>query len=305
MSSTPNGLPRPSAGRPPSDDPAPRATSDGVNDETMQLRRVDVEMADYLESLGATETGRPNPPPRPPEPGGADEPDPRGRRRTDASLLCAIAAVASLAAGAIHIAATPPHWGEWLMAGLFFAGAAAFQILWGLLAFVVGIGFIRAAGLLANLGFLGVWAYSRAQGMPFGPAAGVPEAVGVADLLAASLEAVVVICLSLSLLPRERDGRVASAGYWAAVVVAFLVFGAAGAQGSVSALEHSHSHGHGEEGGHGGGDGHDHDHGDEETGTEEPTGEAPSDGRSPSDAADEESPAEEEDHTHAPGEEHD
>lgn len=299
MNATPNGLPGPSAGRPPSSGPVPRAASGGVNDETMRLRRVDVEMADYLESLGASETGRSNPPPRPPEPVEAEEPDPRGRRRTDASLLCAIAAVASLAAGAIHIAATPPHWGEWLMAGLFFAGAAAFQILWGLVAFAAGNGFVRAVGLLANLGFLGVWACSRAQGMPFGPAAGVPEAVGVADLLAASLEAVVVIGLSLSLLPRERDGRVAAAGYWAAVVVAFLVFGAAGAQGSVSALEHDHSHSHGEEGGHGGGDGHDHDHGDEETGTEEPTGEAPSEGQSPSDAADEE------DHTHAPGEEHD
>ncbi|WP_199037241.1 hypothetical protein [Glycomyces salinus] len=282
---------------------APRSTSGGVDDETMQLRRVDVEMADYLESLGATESGRPLTPPRPPGPGEAEEPEPQGRRRTDASLLRTVAAIASLAAGAIHIAATPPHWGEWLMAGLFFAGTAAFQIVWGLVALRFGNLFIRVVGLLANLGFLGVWALSRAQGMPFGPAAGVPEAVGVADLLAAALEIAVVAGLSLSLLPREREGRVAAAGYWAAVVVAFLAFGAAGAQGSVSALEHSHSHG--EEGGHGGGDGHDHDHGDEEMGTDEPTGETPSDSQAPSDADDEESPAEEHDHTHAPGEEHD
>ncbi|MEU5156134.1 hypothetical protein [Glycomyces sp. NPDC021274] len=205
-----------------------------------------------------------------------------------------------MAAGVVHVFATPVHWGEWPLAGAFFAATAGFQLLWGLLAFPIGNVFLRVAGILANIGFLGLWGVSRVWGVPFGPHAGVPEAFGAADLITAALEVAIVVGLLWSLLPRESHGVLSVGGYRAVVVLAFVVLGAMAVPGSTAALEHSHSHDPGtadhED------DGHDHEHGtDENMDMDSPTNpEASTD-------PDQEGtpPAEEEDHTHAPGEEHD
>ncbi|MDA1368598.1 hypothetical protein [Glycomyces algeriensis] len=207
-----------------------------------------------------------------------------------------MAAIASLAAGVVHVFATPAHWGEWPLAGAFFAASAGFQLLWGVLSFPIGNVFLRVAGILANLGILGLWGVSRVWGVPFGPHAGVPEAFGAADLITAALEVAIVVGLLWSLLPRESHGVLSVGGYRAVVVLAFVALGAIAVPGSTAALEHSHSHDPGtadhED------DGHDHEHGTDEN----------MDMESPADtevSADPEQTAEEEDHTHAPGEEHD
>lgn len=220
------------------------------------------------------------------------------RARTDAKLARQVAAIASLTAGVVHVFATPAHWGEWPLAGAFFAATAGFQLLWGLLAFPLGNAFLRVTGILANLGFLGLWAVSRVWGVPFGPHAGVPEAFGAADLIAAAMEAAIVVGLLWSLLPRERHGVLSAGGYRAVVVLAFVALGAMAVPGSTAALEHSHSHDtetadHED-------DGHDHEHGTDENMDME----SPVDSESSADP--EEGAAEPtEDHTHAPGEEHD
>ncbi|MFC3495808.1 hypothetical protein [Glycomyces rhizosphaerae] len=228
-----------------------------------------------------------------------DSGDPRdnARLRTEAKLARQVAAIASLAAGVVHVFATPTHWEEWLLAGAFFAATAAFQLLWGLLALPLGNALIRVTGLLANVGFLGVWAVSRVWGVPFGPHAGVPESFGAADLIAAAMEVAVVVGLAWSLLPRERHGVLSAGGYRAVVVLAFVALGALAVPGASAALEHSHSHdaeSTGEED-----DGHDHEHGSDENMDME----SPADSES---TADPETEATEptEDHTHAPGEEH-
>ncbi|MCH7233006.1 hypothetical protein L0U85_19415 [Glycomyces sp. L485] len=250
--------------------------------------------------------GHSSPPGRPPgpEPMRRGKPSRSHRDRTETRLARVMAALASAAAGIIHAAAVDPHWSEWALAGLLFLGMAFFQIAWAALIIPFGNRFMSVAGVMANLGFLGLWGLSRIRGVPFGPHANVPEAVGVADALTTALEVVVIVSLLWSLLPRERHGVLSAAGYRAAVAVAVLALGTAVMPGVASALQHAHSHEETEEGHD---DGHDHDHGtendadmDEMNGemTEE-TGEDMSE--SPSDTA----PDEEEDHTHAPGEEHD
>lgn len=228
-----------------------------------------------------------------------DSGDPRdsARLRTDAKLARQVAAIASLAAGVVHVFATPTHWEGWPLAGTFFAATAGFQLLWGLLAFPLGNALIRVAGLLANVGFLGLWAVSRVWGVPFGPHAGVPESFGAADLIAAAMEVAIVVGLVWSLLPRERHGLLSAGGYRAVVVLAFVALGAMAVPGASAALEHSHSHdaeSNGEED-----DGHDHEHGSDENMDME----SPADSESTADP-DAEATEPTEDHTHAPGEEH-
>ncbi|GHH79445.1 hypothetical protein [Promicromonospora soli] len=220
----------------------------------------------------------------------------RGTTRTDANLARQTAAMAGLAAGVVHCAATPSHWEEWILAGVFFTAATAFQVVWGVLQFLFESAVLRVAGLVANLGLLAVWAVSRVGGMPFGPGAGVPEPAGPADLIVGALEAVAVVGLLWSLLPRERHGVLTPVGYRTVVGLALLTFGATAVPGVSAALEHSHAHGTGEGGGH--------DHHD----MHEPTDPATTGGS--------EAPAEDgkktqqpepsgDGHSHAPGEEHD
>ncbi|MDA1361087.1 hypothetical protein O1R50_15765 [Glycomyces luteolus] len=153
------------------------------------------------------------------------------------------------------------------------------------------------AGIVANIGFLGLWGVSRVWGVPFGPHAGVPEAFGEADLIAAAMEVAIVVGLLWSLLPRERHGVLSAGGYRAVVVLAFVALGAMAIPGASAALEHSHSHDAGTTDGED--DGHDHEHGTDENMDME----SPAD--SETSAEPDEGEAEPtEDHTHAPGEEH-
>ncbi|MEU5157736.1 hypothetical protein [Glycomyces sp. NPDC021274] len=215
--------------------------------------------------------------------------------RTEAKLARQVAAIASLAASVVHVFATPTHWQEWPLAGVFFAGTAGFQLLWGLLALRTGNVFFRVSGILANIGFLGLWAVSRRWGVPFGPHAGVPEAFGAADLITAAMEIAIVVGLLWSLLPRDRHGAFSSGGYRAVVVLSFVTLGA---MAVMAALEHSHSH-DAETADHED-DGHDHEHGTDESADME----SPADSEMSAEPGSEESePAE--GHTHAPGEEHD
>ncbi|WP_100448679.1 hypothetical protein [Glycomyces xiaoerkulensis] len=233
---------------------------------------------------------------RAPERSQIDEPPPRNGRPTDARLALLLASLASAAAGIIHGAAAPAHWDEWPISGVFFAGVALFQLVWAVVALPLAGRFLAAVGILANGGLLGLWAYSRWEGLPMGPHAGAPEAIGLADVLAAGLGAVVIAGAFWALLPRERHGVLKAGGYRTVVFLAGAAMAVALIPGIDGALSHGgegHDHGPAEDGGHhgeGGEDEHDHGETDDETegeATTEPAG------------------TEEEDHTHAPGEEHD
>ncbi|MFJ3932015.1 hypothetical protein [Streptomyces sp. NPDC090029] len=190
----------------------------------------------------------------------------RGRKETrgaaDPGAGPVIASFASLGAAAVHVAAAPDHFAEWWAAGVFFYAVGAFQALWAVAVLRFPRPALMAAGLVANVGVVAVWALSRTAGMPVGPGAGVPEEVTGADAATVAFEAVVVLVAALG--PR----RSASRGF-ASPFTAVAVAGAAGAlvtgltvPAVQSALSHSHGHGpadgstphgHSEEDGHGAG----------------------------------------------------
>src|SRR4051812_15283493 len=95
----------------------------------------------------------------------------------------ALLAIGSIAAAVVHAAVVPEHLGEGWAHAAFFVVVAALQLGWALallrrpsrtlLRVGVGLGFAVAA----------VWALSRTVGVPVGPRAWRPEAVGPVDLL--------------------------------------------------------------------------------------------------------------------------
>lgn len=114
-------------------------------------------------------------------------------------------AVLSLGAAAIHFAVMPEHFAEWWAFGLFFATIGWFEALWA-------VGYAarptsRAAvlGLVVNAGTVLLWAASRTTGLPIGPEPWIAEAIGVPDVVATSLEVLLVLGLAAALAaPRAR-----------------------------------------------------------------------------------------------------
>jgi hypothetical protein len=112
---------------------------------------------------------------------------------------------ATLGTALLHAAFAPGHWAETWSHGLFFAVVAWLQLA---LAVAIVAHPSRRVFALATLNILVIatWAISRTIGAPFGPNSGVAEDVGVPDLVATALEAVVVLG-SAVLLWRSRGGR--------------------------------------------------------------------------------------------------
>src|SRR5262249_2402142 len=96
-------------------------------------------------------------------------------------------ATALVGAGVIHAAVIPEHLDEWWAAGAFFVlltiaevGAAAAVLLRWRAARERTLYAVLTISLVPLL----VWAVSRMVGLPFGPEAGEPESVGLADCMA-------------------------------------------------------------------------------------------------------------------------
>ena len=110
-------------------------------------------------------------------------------QRQDAFESVRVLLVASLlGSAAVHAAVVREHLDHWPAAGLFFALLAASG-------FVVGLALLRRvdglrllAALALSVGPLLVWLVSRTAGLPFGPEAGTPEQIGLADAAAGLLE---------------------------------------------------------------------------------------------------------------------
>lgn len=176
---------------------------------------------------------------------------------TDTRLAVLLAAFASIGAGAVHVAVVPNHWQEWPLSGVFFAGLAAFQLIWAVVVIRWPRPTILGIGLIANLGAMTLWVVSRVWGVPFGPHADVPEAVGASGVLTMMLEASVLLGATWSLLPRYRSALLTTGGYRFAVTGAALAMLMLMTPGVIEGLEHSHSeagghHGTSEPGGHNG-----------------------------------------------------
>ena len=128
------------------------------------------------------------------------------RRREGAPLPSAAAvviAVAGTVSAGIHGAVMPSHWREAVSYGLFFLLAAVAQLGLSVLALIHPTRRWMQVNALVSIGLLGVWLQSRTVGVPVGPLKGVPEQVGVLDVVSSACEMLVVLAVA-SLVRRRR-----------------------------------------------------------------------------------------------------
>lgn len=187
---------------------------------------------------------------------------PPDREITAENLLVAPLVVLSLGAAAIHFAVISEHFAEWWAAGAFFIATGWFQAFWAVVLAVRRNRPVAVTGALVNGAIVAVWLVSRTTGLPFGPDAGSPEAVGLADVTATLFEAGIVLGAAVLAGVGGRSVRrmrmnVAPAAVWGTVVaVAIVVLTCAALADLSPAGEQSHSdaahgaeHTHGEAGG--------------------------------------------------------
>jgi hypothetical protein len=151
-------------------------------------------------------------------------------RASDVRLLLVAGLVAS---AAIHAAVVREHLSEWPAAGLFFVLLTLAELA------VAGLLFTgrRHLGLVAaavvSVGPLAVWLVSRTAGLPIGPGAGTPEAIGLPDLVACSLEVLTLVAALALLRPFNWFRQPGTLGHYRALalvtVVAVTAIGLAGA----------------------------------------------------------------------------
>jgi hypothetical protein len=138
-------------------------------------------------------------------------------------------ALCSAAAATIHFAVIPPHWDEYVPFVVLFAVSGAFQLLWAAAVLVRPDRAVLLAGAVVNLGVAAAWALSRTVGMPIGPEAWTPEAVGFADVAATVFElAVAAGCfVLLSSAGRRLEARTTRVmAQLAATAIAIALFAA-------------------------------------------------------------------------------
>jgi hypothetical protein len=108
-------------------------------------------------------------------------------------LWLPLAVTSCTAAAGVHAAVGPAHFREETVVGLFFALAAAAQLLWSVAVVVRPKGLLIRFGVLGNVGLVALWAVSRTIGLPGLP----PEGVGPWDLTCVVWELVAAIaCLA-------------------------------------------------------------------------------------------------------------
>ena len=133
---------------------------------------------------------------------GAIERSPRIR------LLIGLSAVAGL----IHGKAFIDHVDHYWLFGVFFAVLTYAQVLWAMRLWrrPEDRRLFKAVAVM-SLGTVAIWLVSRTVGLPLGPWAGRPEAIGMPDAVA-SLDELVIAALIAALL--RPEGRVAGGLRW-------------------------------------------------------------------------------------------
>jgi hypothetical protein len=142
--------------------------------------------------------------------------------RNPARVLSAIA-LASIAAGAINIAAAATVGRDSAQNLAFFGVVAAAQLVWGAVALVRAPRWWLALGAIGNLLVVATWLVSRTVGLPVGEYAGTTLPVGFPDGLATVLEAVIVVGAAALLLRGRGPARSPARSPGATVAAAVLV----------------------------------------------------------------------------------
>jgi len=146
------------------------------------------------------------------------------RRQPETALrLRGSLALASASAALIHVMAASHHFAEWWLFGTGFVVMAVLQGASAIALERTGSRLAPLAAILVNAPIVALWVWSRTLGLPFGPEAGEPEAVGIADALCAVTE-LVLIGGALALYRGAGDRRLTR---WSTAAVAVALAGAA------------------------------------------------------------------------------
>jgi len=121
-------------------------------------------------------------------------------------------AVAAAGPAAIHFAVIDQHLAEYWLFGVFFVVVALAQLGWVVAVVSDPTRMVYVVGALGNALIAVTWVVSRTTGLPFGPGAGEPEPVGIADVVSTAFELVIVIGAVVLLrgfvLSSPRDTRI-------------------------------------------------------------------------------------------------
>lgn len=123
--------------------------------------------------------------------------DGRPRQRPSGSRLAAPLALCWVGAATTHLLVIREHFDEAWVLGLFFLVLSAIQYAYALALALTESRQVLVLGLLANLGVLALWAFTRLASLPFG--LGRREPVGAADVIATAFEAVAVVLAGAAL----------------------------------------------------------------------------------------------------------
>lgn len=145
------------------------------------------------------------------------------------------AAIASIAAGAVHAAVLGSHADEPTLARLF-AFAAILQIGWGVLALRSHSRRLHVVGATMNLAFVGAWVVTRLTGISWIAGLEVRESMQTTDTLCAALGLIAASCaLGVTLFGVSASPRRSSITIPAMVALVLMV------PGVVNASTHAHS----------------------------------------------------------------
>ena len=165
----------------------------------------------------------------------APRPEPASGQRADQdrnpARVLSVIAMASIAAGAINIAAAATVGRSNAQNLAFFTVIGAAQLAWGAVALARAPRWWLALGAVGNLIVVATWVVSRTAGLPVGPEAGITLPVHFPDSLATALE-VAVVAGAAALLARGQ-GMARSAARSPGVTAAAAVVAGALALGGV------------------------------------------------------------------------
>lgn len=153
-------------------------------------------------------------------------------------------AVCSLGAGALHFAFSSSHFAEYWLYGVFFVAVAWFELAWAVAVVLKRWRWLPLVGYAANALVVVVWVLSRTYGVLIGPDASTKEAAAFPDILATTLEVMVVIGAMLLLVrPRLFTRRLAlKVGSPIAVITAAVLIATGTGYGMSSRFAAAHNH---------------------------------------------------------------
>jgi hypothetical protein len=156
------------------------------------------------------------------------------------------AGLASVGAGACHLAAAGVHGGNPSLARIFVIMGAA-QVIAGLVLALGGGRPAAAVVAVANIAAVGGWALTRTVGISWVPGLGAPEPLQFADTVCAALGAIALVLAVVVLLRGARQARRVG------LVVPGALVGVVSLAAILTGATHVHSHdeaGHSHEAGH-------------------------------------------------------